>query len=143
MIGLYKLIAATASSTEIIVSIENGETVKARDFKDVPDNGAWSAEALRGVKGMPYFPTGSLPAQSQGDEENILQIPELRQVDQKETTRAMSLKERHFEKIGYSDGCLKCHKMQRHGALKSTAMPLSTLCLFAVKKLEKKHFSST
>ena len=36
-------------TNEIIVSIENGETVKARDFKEVPDNGAWSAEALRSV----------------------------------------------------------------------------------------------
>ena len=87
--------------------------MKARDFKEVPDNGAWSAEALRSVKGTPYSPTGTLPSQSQGDEENAFKIPELRPVDQRETTRAMQLKEKHFEKIGYSPGCLKCRKMQR------------------------------
>ena len=101
-------------SNEIMVSVEGGEVVKARDFKEVPDNSAWCADALRNVKGLPSDPTNTLPVQSQSGEESLPRIPELRPVEHKENvTRGMPLRERHFELVGYSEGCLKCRKMQR------------------------------
>ena len=49
-----------------------------------------------------------------GDDEELPRIPELRPANEQEhAVRGLQLKERHFEKIGYTRGCLKCRRMQR------------------------------
>ena len=102
-------------SGEIIVSMPDGSVVKARDFREVPDNVAWVGEQLELVRGTPYDHAGTLDAQTPGDDEQLPVIPELRPVDQKENnTRGLPLRERHFKIIGYTDGCIKCRKMQRN-----------------------------
>ena len=49
------------------------------------------------------------------DDDHLPVIPELRPVDSKDTSsRGLQLKEKHFKKIGYTNGCIKCRKMQRN-----------------------------
>ena len=101
-------------STEQIIGITDGTTVKARDCREVVEENAWNPEMLRKVIGTPYDPTGTLPAQLSADETTLPTIPELRPVDAGERdTRGLAFRAKHFEKIGYSPGCLKCRKMQR------------------------------
>ena len=107
------------NTNELYVSMPDGSIVRARDYKDVPDNVAWSSQALLDIKGTPYSPTGSLPAQYH-DDENLPKIPSIQPVDKDEAaTRGIVLKQRHFEIIGYIDSCGKCRQMRR--GVRSTA----------------------
>ena len=41
-------------SNEIFVSISDGSVVRARDFKEVPDNMAWDPELVKQLKGTSF-----------------------------------------------------------------------------------------
>ena len=67
------------------------------------------------LKGTSYDHTGTLPPQFPGDDENLPSIPQLEPVDRSDVSkRGLPLQERHFRAIGYTDGCMKCRKMQRN-----------------------------
>ena len=100
------------NSSELITSMLDGSVVRARDYKELPESSAWSAEGLQAVKGTPYSPTGTLPVHYH-DEEGLPKIPDLHPVDKEETARGFVLLGRHFEKIGHTDSCAKCRQMRR------------------------------
>ena len=95
-------------SSEVYVSMSNGDVVKASDYKEIPDSGAWSAEALRSIQGTPWQSIGAIPVQFRGDDESLPIIPEIQPIDGDSiATRGFILKKRHFDKIGHTDGCVK------------------------------------
>ena len=84
-------------SSEIIIAHADGTVVKSRDFREVPDDIAWSQSAMEQIKGTSYDHTGTLPPQFPGDEEQ-LPFPQLRPVDKKDLSqRGLKHKERHFK----------------------------------------------
>ena len=100
-------------TTEILVSMSDGGVVKARDFKEVPDADAWSADALKAVQGLPWCGAGTLPPQF-FDSDSVPKIPNLMPANGDDiATRGLPLQQKHFELVGYTDGCAKCRSMQR------------------------------
>ena len=101
-------------TNEILVAMADGKVVKARDFREIPDEGAWKPEALKNIIGTPWCATGTVPLQFPSEDENSFKLPEVEPADGTEPqARGLSLRPRHFQKIGWTPDCPKCRSLQR------------------------------
>ena len=101
-------------TNELYIAMQDGKVVKARDYKEVAEESAWNTEAIHNIVGTPWGPTGTVPLQYPADDEDTPTVPEIHPVDGDDVAaRGLSLRVRHFKKIGFTPGCAKCRSMER------------------------------
>ena len=108
------------ATDEHIVSMPGGRVVRARAILEYPEEGRWDAEAVMGITGAPWAPSGTMTYTADQTHEAMpgrakfsdaaIPIPSV-------VPRGARVEPKHVEKYGKTDGCSKCHRnVHRHSA---------------------------
>ena len=108
------------NSDEHIIGMDDGAVVRTRAVRGRSGNERWNAAAVRGVKGRPWDPAGTLTNEQMRQEStDSFKIPEVpraateEEEPRKPVPRNFKITEALIRKLGATKGCPKCEAIRQ------------------------------
>ena len=105
---------------EHIVSMTEGQVVRARAIKEKPTNTELTKEMLDTVKGLPWMPTGTVGEAARPVLHRAVPLADENPEEQEAQPRSVKIRRAVLEKVGYSRHCPKCRAVQRGDTSRAT-----------------------
>ena len=106
---------------EHIVSMTEGQVVRARAIKEKPTNTELTKEMLDTVKGLPWMPTGTVGEAARPVLHRAVPLADENPEEQEAHPRSVKIRRAVLEKVGYSRHCPECIAVQRGDTSRATS----------------------